>query len=56
MEWLISWRSDLLAAYAASTTRITSTARYTDLSRLHFAGILYPDNPALISLGPERSA
>jgi hypothetical protein len=56
MEWLISWRSDLLAAYAASTTRITITVRYTDLFRLHLAGILYPGNPAPISLGLELIA
>jgi hypothetical protein len=56
MEWLISWRSDLLAAYAASSPLITSTARYTDLSRLDFAGILNPENPALISLGLELMA
>ena len=57
MERLISWRSDLLAAYAASSPLITSTFRYTDLSRRHFAGIYNPENPALIiSLGLELIA
>jgi len=56
MEWSISCRSDLLAAYAASSPLITRTARYTDLSRLDFAGILNPENPALISLGLELMA
>jgi hypothetical protein len=56
MEWLISWCSNLLAAYAVSTTRITITFRYTDLSRLDLAGILNPENPALVSQVLERIA
>jgi hypothetical protein len=57
MEWLISWRSDLLAAYAASSPLITSTFSNTDRSRRDLAGIYNPVNPALISsLGLELIA